>query len=157
MNQDLTDLLGQETKPILELFRYVVYGVFVYLSIDLDIISMLSVLMFSDIVFGIMKAFRLNHKISIITLLWGFATKLSLLTIPMVVALMGKALGYDFRWCVDLAIKALIVNEGFSILANIISIKQNKDVENFDFISLFVDLLRDFFINKFKAFFNGRN
>lgn len=151
MKYKLTEILGEENKFFLEFFKYAVYGVFVYLNINADMVFILSLLMLGDMFFGIIKAMRLDIKIKISIMMWGFVTKLSLLTIPMVVALMGKALGKDFVWAVDFAIKMLIVNEGFSILANIISIKQKKDIENFDFVSLMVNTLRDFVINKFKT------
>lgn len=150
MSYKLTDVLGEENRPILDFFRYIVYAVFAYLNIKHDMIFILMILMISDMFFGVIKAMRLGMKIKMRTMLWGFCTKLSLLAIPMVVALMGKALDKDFIWTVDLAIKMLIVNEGFSVLANIISIKQNKDVENFDFVSLTINYMRDFMIDKFK-------
>lgn len=67
---------------------------------------------------------------------------------------MGKALGKDFIWVVDMAVKMLVINEGFSILANIISVKQNKDIENFDFISWFVEHIKEFFLEKFRQLIN---
>ena len=150
MSYKLTDILGEENRQILEFFRYIVYAVFAYLNIERDMVFILSILMLGDMIFGVLKAMRLSIKIKMSTMMWGFATKLSLLMIPMVVALMGKALEKDFVWTVDFAIKMLIVNEGFSILANILSIKQKKNIENFDFVSLTVNMLRDFVISKIK-------
>lgn len=150
MSYKLTDVFGEENRHILEFFRYIVYAVFAYLNIERDMVFILSMLMLGDMIFGILKAMRLSIKVKMSTMMWGFATKLSLLMIPMVVALMGKALGKDFVWTVDFAIKMLIVNEGFSILANILSIKQKKNIENFDFVSLTVNMLRDFVISKIK-------
>lgn len=150
MSYKLTDVFGEENRQILEFFRYIVYAVFAYLNIERDMVFILSMLMLGDMIFGVLKAMRLSIKVKMSTMMWGFATKLSLLMIPMVVALMGKALGKDFVWTVDFAIKMLIVNEGFSILANILSIKQKKNIENFDFVSLTVNMLRDFVISKIK-------
>lgn len=152
----LTEILGVENKLFLETLRFCTYGVFLYLDIDIDIVAILSVLMMFDMFFGVLKSLRLGCKFQFKKMMWGFVTKLSLLMIPMTVALMGKALGMDFVWTVDLAIKALVVNEGLSILANILSVKQRKNIENFDFISLFVENLQDYFINKMKSIFNEK-
>lgn len=156
MDGKLTEILGEENKPILELFRFITYGVFIMLSIDADVIRILQILMMLDMGFGIIKAIRLGIKVRISTMLWGFVIKTSLLVIPCVVALMGQALGKDFIWMLDVSVKALVVNEGLSILSNILSIKENKNIQNFDFISLLVEGLRDFLINKFKSFLNGK-
>lgn len=150
MSYKLTDVFGEENRHILEFGRYIIYAVFAYLNIERDMVFILSMLMLGDMIFGVLKAMRLSVKVKMSTMMWGFATKLSLLMIPMVVALMGKALGKDFIWTVDFAIKMLIVNEGFSILANILSIKQKKNIENFDFVSLTINMLRDFVISKIK-------
>lgn len=154
--EKLTEVLGVQNKTTLEVLRACTYGVFAYLSIDVDVVAILSVLMVLDMIFGVAKSIRLNIKICLKTLTMGFVTKIALFTIPMVVALMGKALGRDFVWMVDLTAKMLVVNEGFSILANILSIKQGKKIENFDFISLLVDSLRDFFINKLKSIIDSK-
>ena len=154
--EKLTEVLGEENKTLLEGLRFCTYGIFLYLDIDVDIVAILSVLMIFDMCFGVLKSLKLGSKFQFKTMMWGFVTKLSLLMIPMTVALMGKALGRDFVWTVDLAIKALVVNEGLSILANILSIKQSKNIENFDFISLFIENLQEFFINKMKSIFNGK-
>lgn len=154
--EKLTEILGVENKPFLETLRFCTYGVFLYLDIDVDIVAILSILMIFDMCFGVLKSLRLGSKFQFKTMMWGFVTKLSLLMIPMTVALMGKALGRDFVWTVDLAIKALVVNEGLSILANILSVKQRKNIENFDFISLFIEHLQEYFINKMKSIFNGK-
>lgn len=156
MKYKLTEILGEENRNILEIVRYATYGVFVYLNIKGDLVFILSVLMLCDMFFGIVKALRLGVKVRISTMMWGFVTKISLLMIPMVVALMGKAIGKDFIWAVDFAIKMLVVNEGFSILANILSIKNKKDIENFDFVSLTINTLRDFVVNKFKNYVNEK-
>mgnify|MGYP003397136912 CR=1 FL=1 len=156
MKYKLTEILGEENRFFLEFIKYAVYGIFAYLNIKGDLVFILSILMLCDMFFGIVKALRLSVKVKISIMMWGFVTKLSLLMIPMVVALMGKAIGKDFIWAVDFAIKMLVVNEGFSILANILSIKNKKDIENFDFVSLTINTLRDFVVNKFKNYVNEK-
>lgn len=155
MQENLSDVFGSENSTVFELIRYCIYGVFIYLNIDLDIVTILSYLMMGDMAAGVIKSIRLGNKVSLSVFLWGLAIKMLLVGIPMVVALMGKGLQMDFVWAVSMAVKVLIVNEGFSIFANILSIKQKKDVENFDFVTWFIELLKDFFINKFKMYFDN--
>ena len=62
-------------------------------------------------------------------------TKISVLIVPMVLALVAKALSFDFTWFVSAVLNILVLAEGFSAISNIISIKEGKQIENQDFIT----------------------
>jgi len=77
-----------------------IYGIFVFLDMDIDVIKILAILMALDIFLGVIKAIRLNKKICFRVLLTGMITKLSILILPMILALVAKALSFDFTWFV---------------------------------------------------------
>lgn len=119
------------------------YGVFVFLDIDVDIVKILAILMAVDTVFGIIKAIRLNKSVSFKKLIWGMITKVSVLIIPMVLALTAKALSFDFSWFVSAVLNILVVAEAFSIVNNVISIKEGKESESQDIITRLLHAVRN--------------
>lgn len=119
----------------LNIFKSCVYGLFVFLGIKTGTVEVLFYLMIIDSVLGIAKAIRLGYKFSFKRLGWGMVTKISLLVIPMILALIGKGLDYNFTKFVVAAMNILVVNEGISCVTNIISIKTKKAIENTDYIT----------------------
>lgn len=115
---------------------------FMWLEIDINVVKVLFYLMVIDTVLGIIKTFRLNQKFSFKRLSIGFVSKLSVLLIPMTVALIGKGLSYDFRWFVTAIMNILIVSDGISIFSNAIAIRNKKEVENIDIITALLNTIR---------------
>jgi len=119
--------------------------VFAYLGINIETFVILMSFMCIDSILGGVKAVRLGDKFKFRTMLIGFTLKLCFLVIPLVVALLGKSLGYNFHSVVSITISILTVSEAYSILGNIYSIKNKKDMEKIDAISLLIKTLRSFF------------
>lgn len=123
-----------------------IYFIFGFLQMDINIVKILSILMIIDTVLGVWKSVRVNHlKFTFKKLLWGIVSKATILLIPMILALTALAIGFDFRWLVELVLKILVVSEALSSITNIISIKENKNLENTDFVSVLLHGIRDFF------------
>ena len=108
---------------IYNLLKSSLYLVFMYLGIKTGGVKALFVLMLIDSFLGIVKALRLGHKFSFKKLAWGMVAKLTILIIPMVIALMAKGLNLDFNYFVVIVMDILIVSEGISCITNILSIK----------------------------------
>ncbi len=125
---------GKATEAITTVKTFL-YGIFLFLDIDVNIVKILAILMAVDTVLGIFKAIRLREKISFKKLIWGMVTKTSVLIVPMILALVAKALSFDFTWFVNAVLNILVLAEAFSSISNIISIKEGKQVENQDFIT----------------------
>jgi len=107
--------------------------------------------MIIDTFFGAIKAVRVAKiKFSLKTMLWGILTKATILTIPMILALVALGLGYDFIWLIDIVIKILVLHEGISIITNMISIRQNKNIINADIISVMLLKIREVFTDLVK-------
>jgi phage-related holin len=136
---------------IWEYITYLTYAAFSYLSLDIDIVRILMWLMIIDTFFGAIKAVRVvKIKFSLKTMLWGILTKATILTIPMILALVALGLGYDFIWLIDIVIKILVLHEGISIITNMISIRQNKDIVNADIVSVMLLKIREVFTDLVK-------
>jgi phage-related holin len=127
--------------------KSVVYSVFIFLNIDADVVQILIWLMFIDTLSGILKAFVLDKAFSFKILLFGICSKLLILLIPMVVALVGKGIAktYDFTGVLNCILKILVVSEGLSIITNFYVIKTKKEVKNFDAITLLLSAIRKMF------------
>lgn len=123
------------------------YALFVFLGIKTGVVKILFYLMLIDSFLGVAKSLRLGYKFSLRRLAWGVISKLSILVIPMIVALMAKGLNLNFNYFVVLIIDVLIVNEGISCITNVLSIKTKKQIENTDYITKLLEVIRRAFMN----------
>jgi len=123
------------------------YSTALFLNINLEIVQILMLLMALDTIFGIAKALRLGDQFNFGILFWGFSTKLLILIIPMVLALVGKGLGYDFTPLVDGVMKVLVLAEGFSIFTSMYVIKTKEKVKNVDVVSMLLSSIRKGFMS----------
>lgn len=130
--------------------KLVLYGIFVYLEMDAEIVKVLFYLMVLDTFLGVVKTIVLNNPFSFKKLALGFVSKLAVLLIPTALALMSKGLNYNFKWFVTIVMDLLIVSDGISIISNIIAIKTKKEVENFDAMTLILKSIRNRLIQLFK-------
>ena len=131
-----------QSQEVVTAIKIAVYSFFAYLGIDGSVVEILFVLMCVDTLLGAIKAVRLGDKFCFKKLLWGMVTKLSVLIIPLIIALVAKGLSFDFKWFILAILNILIVAEGFSAISNILSIKTKKNVENTDFITLLLKTIR---------------
>jgi len=129
-------------EKLKELIKILIYPLFIYLQIRVEIIMILSVLMVIDSCLGGIKAVRLGQKFEMKVLLWGFILKQILLIIPFTIALIGKGIDYNIVMLVHVTIKIMIVSEGYSILGNIYAIKNKVNVNKLDAISMMIKSLR---------------
>lgn len=131
-----------QSQEVITAIKIAVYSFFTYLGIDGNVVEVLFILMCVDTLLGSIKAVILGINFSFKKLLWGIVTKLSVLIIPMIIALVAKGLSFDFKWFVIAILNILIVAEGFSAISNILSIKSKKNIENVDFISMLLKAIR---------------
>ena len=129
-------------ENILNIVKSLLYAVFLYLGIKTGTVKVLFYLMMIDSALGIIKAIRLKHRFSFKILGWGMVSKLSLLLIPMILALIAKGLNLDFSLFVIAAMNVLIVSEGISCITNILSIKTRKQIDNNDYVTLLLHSIR---------------
>lgn len=160
-------------ETIINLIKTIIYGFLIFLDIDTSIAEILYYVIITDMVLGVIKSITLYDKrqlvlksreyqdrktfstltsllkvykgrFSIKKLLYGFITKISLLAIPIIIALGAKGIGLNLTWAVNLTIKILIANEVISSLTNIQSIRTRKNIVNEDYITKLLERLREF-------------
>src|SRR5690606_18984490 len=91
----LSEFLNQ-SQEVITAFKVMIYLFFAYIGIDGGVVEVLFILMCIDTLLGIIKAISLGNQFSFKKLLWGIITKLSILIIPMIIALVAKGLSFDF-------------------------------------------------------------
>lgn len=133
--------------------KALLYSTFIYLNLDVDVVKILLWLMLIDTVSGILKAFILSKRFDFKVLFFGICSKLLVLLIPMVVALVGKGISktYDFVIVLDCILKVLVVSEGLSTITNFYVIKTKKEVKNFDVITLLLSSIRNLLLRIIKS------
>jgi len=152
----LYECFGVDAK-IGDLLKCLFYAFLAIVNVNYDLAIMLFVAMSLDMVFGLSRAFILEEKVTLKIFWFGFLTKLAILIIPFTVAVLGIALNMNFEWTADLAIRVLLANECLSILANILSLKNKKKVENIDLVTVFIKWIRTNAKSVFEKFLNQNN
>lgn len=120
------------------------YFAFVFLNIDTDIVKVLMLLMLIDTLSGVIKSLSLGEKFNFKILFFGLCSKLLILLIPMVLALVGRGISktYDFSPLLDSVLKVLVVAEGLSIITNFYVLKTKKEIQNIDIVTLLLSAIR---------------
>lgn len=139
-------------ENILNIIKSLFYGVFIFLGIKTGTVAVLFWLMVFDSFLGIIKALRLGYKFSFGRLAWGIVLKISVLLIPMIVALIAKGLNLNFTIFVVTIMNILIVNEGISCITNIISAKRKKLVRNNDYVTIMLMSIRKVLVGIIQGF-----
>lgn len=143
----MNDMTSSET---IEFLKYLLYALFLFLDMDSKGVEILTWLMAIDTVFGVTKTIALDQKFRFERLMMGFVSKISVLLLPMTVALIGIGLSFNFKWFVDTTVDLLIVSEGISIFTHFVSIKQKEEVKNDDLVSQIINAIRNAFLKIFK-------
>lgn len=129
-------------EDYIQVAKVLLFAVANFLVLDTQTFEVLFYLMVIDTFFGSVKAIVLKLGFTFKLLLWGLLTKIGILIIPVTLALLAKGLSFDFRWFVVLVMHILLVSETFSIITNILSIKQRKEIKNVDLISILLRAIR---------------
>ena len=127
---------------MLEKCKILLYLIFGYLGIEVESFAILMIFMCLDSVLGAIKSVRLGERFSFSKMLWGFTLKLCFLIVPLVIALLGKSVGYNFHSVVNITISILTVAEAYSIIGNVYAAKNKVRVDKLDAISILLVNLR---------------
>lgn len=115
-------------------------------------IKMLTILMIFDIITGILKSYFAKGGNSIRSKVFfaGICSKLFILTIPMLIQVLGKGIGQDFSFLVNWCFNCLMVAEFYSFITNIRSIKERKNLKEYDAFTMILKTLQDYFLAFFE-------
>lgn len=107
-----------------------------YLGIDVEAFTMFSVLLVVDYATGLMKARAINESITSNKMKYGVASKLSLIIIPIVLAVGGKAMYIDITNVIFVSVNLLVLSELYSIISNVYAVRTKEELPEYDVVSI---------------------
>ncbi len=136
------DMQIEEFEPAIWI-KTIIIMAFTFLEMRWEITSLLAVLIAIDTMTGVLKVIRLKLGFSMNELYWGLIVKFCILLVPHLVAVIGKLLGFDWIYMINIIIYVMIANDFTSILTNILSIKSKSLYKNIDFIELLFTSIKE--------------
>lgn len=111
--------------------------IFNYTWVNREVFTILSILMMLDMVTGVAKTIVLWWKPTSERFIIGLISKCLLLLVPMVIGLIAKgAFQIDITMFVRWVLWALVLAEWYSVLQNIVSTVQKKEIKEYDAMTL---------------------
>lgn len=134
-------------KEIIQTIKAFSYGIFVplfaYTGISHELIIILSVLLFLDILTGAIRECLIG-KLKSRELVKGITSKVLLLIVPFILILIGKGVDIDMSPISKLVLATFIVSEGYSTIGNIVQIRMNdKSLVEQDAITMVLQKAQD--------------
>lgn len=137
---------GVGIKVIFNFFTVCIGGMLTYLGLNGEAFFLFSMLLIIDYMTGVAKAYRLGHCITSNKMKYGVLSKLSLLLIPVVLAIGAKAVGADFKTVLMVGINILVLSEIYSIIGNIYSIRTKDELPEYDVVAMLGKRIRNVLI-----------
>ena len=135
-------------KVIWNAFVLIFSTMLAYLEISQEPFALFAILLMIDYVTGLVKAQALNISITSNKMKYGIISKLSLLFIPIVLAIAAKAVGVDSHYILMSGINILIISEVYSIIGNIYSTRTKEELPEYDAVAMIGKKIRNFLISK---------
>ncbi len=129
-------------KVLFNFFTVCVGGMLTYLGLNAESFFLFAMLLLIDYITGVAKALRLNQCITSNRMKYGILSKLSLLLIPLVLAIGAKAVGADFQTVLLVGVNILVLSEVYSIIGNIYSIRTKDELPEYDVVAMFGKRIR---------------
>ena len=123
-------------------------GMLAYLNISQEPFTLFSILLMIDYITGLAKAKTLGHSITSNKMKYGLISKLSLLLVPVVIAIGVKAVGGDSHFVLLSGMYILIFSEVYSIIGNIYSIRTKDELPEYDAVAMIGKKIRQYLILK---------
>lgn len=128
-------------------------GVLNYFGMSGEMLSILSILLLVDFIFGVLRAKYKKESITSDNMSRWVIRKMTRWCIPFVVVAIIRGAGIDGAERLSNTIMGiLIVAEGYSILRHIYNINTNKDLPEIDVFDALMKKLTDFLISKWPKF-----
>lgn len=132
-----TGALSSKTASILISLMYIPFVTACnYFNISSESLGILAILLVIDYMTGIAKTYVINKEdIRSYRAIAGIIAKVSVLLVPITLAVAAKQINYDLSAFVDTVISMLVLAEVYSIIGNIRSIQSGKPVYEIDAVS----------------------
>lgn len=128
-------------------------GILNYFGMSGEMLSILSILLLVDFIFGVLRAKYKKESITSDNMSRWVIRKMARWCIPFIVVAIFRGAGIDGAERLSNTIMGiLIVAEGYSILRHIYNINTNKDLPEIDVFDALMKKLTDFLISKWPKF-----
>lgn len=126
-----------ETPTIITLLKNAGYVPALILGLSTESYAILGTLMIVDTIFGVARVGTLYgwEHISSYRLSSGVLSKLSIIGVPLFIAMAGRGAGMNLNFVAQGAIGMLCLAQLYSILGNVYSIRTKQEVREFDAVS----------------------
>lgn len=135
-------------KIIWNSFVVLFSGILAYLEISQEPFTLFALLLIIDYITGLAKAKTLGHSITSNKMKYGLISKLSLIIVPLVVAMGAKALGADSHYVLTSGMYILILSEVYSIIGNIYSARTKEEFPEYDALAMIGKQIRNILIKQ---------
>lgn len=133
-------------KIIWNSFVILFSGILAYLEISQEPFTLFALLLIIDYITGLAKAKTLGHSITSNKMKYGLISKLSLIIVPLVVAMGAKALGADSHYVLTSGMYILILSEVYSIIGNVYSARTREEFPEYDALAMIGKQIRNLLI-----------
>ncbi len=123
-------------KVAFNFFTVCLGSIMSYLGINGEAFFLFALLLLIDYVTGVLKAKTMGYKITSNRMKYGIISKMSLLLVPLILAIGAKALEADFRFVLMVGINILVLSEVYSIIGNIYSIRTKDELPEYDAVAM---------------------
>ena len=135
-------------KIVWNTFVVLFSGVLAYLEISQEPFTLFALLLIIDYITGLAKAKTLGHSITSNKMKYGLISKLSLIIVPLVVAMGAKALGADSHYVLTSGMYILILSEVYSIIGNVYSARTKEEFPEYDALAMIGKQIRNILIKQ---------
>lgn len=133
-------------KTIWNFLIVLLSGVLAYLEISQEPFTIFAILLVIDYITGVWKAKTLGISITSNKMKYGLISKLSLLIIPIVLAMGAKATGADYHYILLSGMYILILSEVYSIIGNIYCMNTGEELPEYDAVAMLGKQIRNILI-----------
>ena len=157
--KDLIDLFPCDWQEVFRSWQNVSYVVLSVFALDMQKMTILVVLLIMDTFFGTIKAITLNgiRSLSGSRFLYGMLKKTLFILIPFVLSIIAQGVAVKdvakVEVWLSIVIVTLILQQAYSVIANILSVLKNEDIRSKDFVSVMLERIMqilDLVANKIK-------
>ena len=135
-------------KIVWNTFVVLISGTLAYLEISQEPFTLFAILLIIDYITGIWKAKTLEHSITSNKMKYGLISKLSLIIVPIVIAIGAKATGGDSHYILLAGMWILVLSEVYSIIGNIYSTRTKQEFPEYDALATIGKYIRNFLMSK---------
>jgi len=123
-------------KYFMSILYIPVMAFFAYFDMSWESLSILALLLTIDYFTGIAKVYMIDKReIKSYRAIAGVISKVSVLTVPIVLYIASKKVGFDLHSYVDAIITMLVLAETYSIIGNVRSIQLRENIQEIDAVS----------------------